>query len=165
MKVVEAIERVSELPDGSTLVAKPPLIWGADAKEVMLDEKLCVPDPVLKAGYQYVLEKEEIADLLQMIAKKRMSARTRAEFVPTETRLRPTFKPRTAQRRIRLPLQIHRRPQPIHDWRLIRPTPRCADEHPAGSRRHRTRSPRGVLPLALQRGGPQTRVRHADREI
>jgi len=37
MKVVEAVARMSEMPEGSTLVAKPPLTWDAEAQVVVLD--------------------------------------------------------------------------------------------------------------------------------
>ena len=81
MNVEEALEKVAQMPEGSVLVAKPPLTWGAEAMFVELTNDYRVPQPVKDAGYEYLLCRDDIENLLAFVQKKRASSRTIAEFV------------------------------------------------------------------------------------
>ena len=81
MNVEEAILRVGDMPDGSVLAARPPLTWGADAIFVELTEDFRLPQPVKDAGYEYLLGRDDIENLLVFLKRKKVSARTVAEFV------------------------------------------------------------------------------------
>jgi hypothetical protein len=81
MNVEEALTKVAQMPEGSVLVAKPPLTWGAEAMFVGLTDDYRVPQAVKDAGYQYLLDREDIEQLLAFLTKKRVSSRTAAEFV------------------------------------------------------------------------------------
>jgi hypothetical protein len=80
MNVEEAIAGIAQVPAGAVLVAKPPLTWGAEAKFVVSKEGF-VPHSVKQDGFEYVLEHDEIVDLLHSIRRKRMSARSVSEFI------------------------------------------------------------------------------------
>ena len=81
MTVEEAVSRVLEMGQRTVLVAKPPLAWGSEAMFVELNEDFGVPQAVKDAGYEYLLEREELVICLKFLAKKRVSSRARAEFV------------------------------------------------------------------------------------
>lgn len=81
MNIEEAILRVSEAAENSILVARPPLTWGAEAMFVQATREFAVPPAAVDAGYEYVLEIEDIRELLVFLKKKRVSSRTAAEFV------------------------------------------------------------------------------------
>jgi hypothetical protein len=69
MNVEEALTKVAQMPEGSVLVAKPPLTWGADAMFVELTDDYRVPQAVKDAGYQYLLGREDIEKLLAFLTK------------------------------------------------------------------------------------------------
>jgi hypothetical protein len=81
MNVEEALAKVAQMPEGSVLVAKPPLTWGAEAMVVELTDDYRVPQSVKDAGYEYLLGREDIENLLGFLKKKKVSSRTVAEFV------------------------------------------------------------------------------------
>lgn len=81
MTVEEALRKLAQTPEGSVLVAQPPLTWGAEAKFIALTDDHHVPQPIKDAGYQYLLGREDIENLLAYLKKKRVSSRTAAEFV------------------------------------------------------------------------------------
>ena len=81
MTVEEAITRVLEMTERSVLVAKPPLTWGSEAMIVDMTEDYAVPQSVKDAGYEYILERAELVEALSFLRKKRVSSRTKAEFV------------------------------------------------------------------------------------
>lgn len=81
MNVEEAMNQVSQAPGGSVLVVKLPLTWGADAMFVELTDDYRVPDSVKDAGYEYLLGRDDIENLLTFLKKKKVSSRTVAEFV------------------------------------------------------------------------------------
>jgi len=69
------------MPKGSVLVARPPFTWGAEATFVSLADDFRIPPAVADAGFQYLLERDDLLDLLGFLKKKRVSPRTIAEFV------------------------------------------------------------------------------------
>lgn len=81
MTIEEAVSRWLEMSEGSVLVAKPPLTWGAEAMFVELTDDYRVPQPVQDEGYEYLLGREDIANLVDFLNGKRVSGRTSAEFV------------------------------------------------------------------------------------
>lgn len=81
MNVEEAIARVVQMQEGSVLVAKQPLTWGSEAMFTELTEDYRVPQPVLEAGYVYLLGRDDIENLLIFLKKKKVSSKTVAEFV------------------------------------------------------------------------------------
>jgi hypothetical protein len=81
MNVEEAVANTLQMPEGNALVAKPPLTWGAEAMFVPLTDDYRVPSEVIEAGFQYLLERDDLVDLLGFLKKKRVSGRTAAEFV------------------------------------------------------------------------------------
>jgi hypothetical protein len=81
MNVEEAMARVAQMPEGSVLVAKPPLTWGAEAMFIELTDDYRVPQAVKDAGYEYLLGRDDIANLLAFLKKKKVSSRTVAEFI------------------------------------------------------------------------------------
>lgn len=81
MNVEEAVAKVAQMPEGSVLVARPPITWGAEALFVGLTNEYRVPQATLEAGFKYLLGKDDLLNLLQFLKKKRVSSRTVAEFV------------------------------------------------------------------------------------
>ena len=81
MNIEEAVAKVAEVTEGSVLVAKPPLTWGADAMFVQLTNDYRLPQLVVEAGYQYLLGIEDIIGLLAFLKTKKVSSRTAAEFI------------------------------------------------------------------------------------
>lgn len=81
MNVEEALLKVSQMPEGSVLAAKPPLVWGADAIFVELTDLFHLPTPIKDAGYEYLLGRDDIEDLLTFLKKKKLSSRSVAEFI------------------------------------------------------------------------------------
>jgi hypothetical protein len=81
MNIEEALSQVKNAPSGSVLVAKPPLSWGSEAMFVELTDDYRVPKPTMDNGFEYLLGREDIQRLLAYLARKRVSARTAAEFV------------------------------------------------------------------------------------
>lgn len=69
------------MTDTSAIVGKPPLTWGSDAMIVELTTDLRVPQSVKEAGYEYIIEKEELENLLKLASRKRMTSRSTAELV------------------------------------------------------------------------------------
>lgn len=81
MNVDEAISTISAAPEGSVLIAKWPLSWGADAMFVELDADYLVPAEFTSQGYEPLLSREEICDQLEFLRGKKASSRTIAEFI------------------------------------------------------------------------------------
>jgi hypothetical protein len=81
MNVEEALARINQMPMDSVLVTKPPLAWGSEAMFVRLTDDGRVAESVKEAGYEYLLGREEIMNLLDFLKKKRVSSRTVAEFI------------------------------------------------------------------------------------
>lgn len=81
MNVEEAVLKASQMPEGSVLVAKSPLAWGSEAMFVELTDEYAVPQSVKEAGYEYLLGRDDIENLLTFIKKKKVSSRTVAEFI------------------------------------------------------------------------------------
>jgi hypothetical protein len=81
MNVEEALAGVARMPEGSVLVAKPPLTWGAEAMFVQLTDDYRVPQSVKDAGYEYLLGRDDIENLLAFLKKKKAGGRTVAEFI------------------------------------------------------------------------------------
>ena len=69
------------MPVDSVLVARPPLTWGAEAMFVQLTDDYRVPEAVKEAGYQYLLSREDIGNLLRFLKTKKVTSRTAAEFI------------------------------------------------------------------------------------
>lgn len=80
MNVEEAISRISAAPEGSVLIAKGPLIWGADAIFVDLDVDYLIPAELTSQGYEPLLSREEVCDQIEFLKGKKVSSRTIAEF-------------------------------------------------------------------------------------
>lgn len=81
MNVEDAVSKALQMPEGAALVAKPPLTWGAEAMLVELTDDYCVPQSVQDAGFQYLLGRDDLLNLLDYLKSKRVSNRTAAEFV------------------------------------------------------------------------------------
>lgn len=81
MNVEEAVANVGQMPEGSVLVAKPPLTWGAEAMFIELADDYRVPESMKDAGYEYLLARDDIENLLAFLKTKKVSRRTIAEFV------------------------------------------------------------------------------------
>lgn len=81
MNIEEAVAKVDSSPRGSALFAKQPFSWGSEAIYVPLDENGHPPEYIKTSGFKYVLEAEEIEYYLGMLANKRVSPRSRAEFI------------------------------------------------------------------------------------
>jgi len=81
MNIEEAISQFSKMPEDSVLVARAPLTWGAEALFTKLDDDYRVPQQLKDAGYEYLLGRDDIANLTELLKKKKVSKRTVAEFV------------------------------------------------------------------------------------
>lgn len=81
MNLLEAVTKIDQCSDGSVIVAKRPFSWGAAARIVELEDEGRVPSLVLADGYEYLLEKDGVLRLLSLAAAKRMSERTKVEFI------------------------------------------------------------------------------------
>ena len=75
------MQKVTEMPEGSALVAKPPLTWGSEAMFVDLTVDYRMPQTILDSGYQYLLGQDDLMNLIAFLKKKKVGARTIAEFV------------------------------------------------------------------------------------
>ncbi len=81
MNLLEAIQALARYPERSVVVAKRPFAWGSPARIVELDGDAKVPSTERDAGYEYVLEREEVLRLSAFASTKRMSDRAKAEFI------------------------------------------------------------------------------------
>lgn len=81
MNLEEAIAKAAQISDDMVLVAKPPFTWGAEALYVMLADDCSVPQPVLDAGFELLLDHEDLMTQLGYLKSKKVSAKTAAEFV------------------------------------------------------------------------------------
>src|SRR5687767_8760733 len=81
MNIEEALAKMAQMSERSVLVAKPPLTWSAEAMFVELTNDYRVPQSAKDAGYEYLLGRDDIENLLAFLKKKRVSSRTVAEFV------------------------------------------------------------------------------------
>ena len=81
MNVEQAVSNAAAMPEDCVLVAKPPLSWGSEAMFIQLTEDYRVPEEVQGAGFQYLLGRDDLLDLLAFLKKKRVSDRTAAEFI------------------------------------------------------------------------------------
>lgn len=81
MNIVEALAGIDEAPTNGILVAKPPLSFGAEAMFCSATDDHGVPPEVIAAGYQYLLEREDVEQILAFLKSKKVSDRTVAEFV------------------------------------------------------------------------------------
>jgi len=81
MTVEEAVLKATLMPEESVLVAKPPFTWGTEAMFTSLTDEFKVPQSVLDGGFQYLLGRSELLELLEYLRNKRVSSRTIAEFV------------------------------------------------------------------------------------
>ncbi len=81
MNVVEAIARLGEMSQTSVLVARPPLTWGSDALFVELTSDYRVPQTIKDDGYEYLLGREDIENLVKSLSRKKISAQAVAEFI------------------------------------------------------------------------------------
>ena len=81
LNLEEAVSKANEMSDDGAIVAKPPFTWGSEAMIVESTDECRVPEPVKNAGYEYVIEHEELLHLLAYLKKKKISSRATAEFV------------------------------------------------------------------------------------
>lgn len=81
MTIEELLSQISQVPEGSVLVAKPPFTWGSDALFVPYFEGSGIPDSIVKQGYEYLLDRYDIDDLLADVRNKKLSRRAIAEYI------------------------------------------------------------------------------------
>ncbi|MGI0036300.1 MAG: hypothetical protein ACRD98_10575 [Nitrososphaera sp.] len=82
MNIEEILQSKDLLLEDCVLVAKkPPFTWASEARIVAVNDSYEIPDQVTQEGYQYVLECDEILQLFAYLDTKKLSSRTRAEFV------------------------------------------------------------------------------------
>lgn len=81
MTIEEAISSIELMPENGALVAKPTLTWASEAMFVELTDGYGVPQAILNAGYEIVLDREDLEYLLSFTKSKRMSGRSIAEFI------------------------------------------------------------------------------------
>lgn len=81
MNIVEAVSRIESLSIREALVARPPLVWGAEARFVTLTDDYRVPESIEADGFRYLLGQEDLVRLLSHCRRKRMSREAIAEFL------------------------------------------------------------------------------------
>lgn len=82
MNILEAVLGMKDASQrGAVLVARPPLTWGAEAMFVDLTDDYRVPQPILDAGFQYLMGAEDLSSVLEYVRKKKISEKAIAEFV------------------------------------------------------------------------------------
>ncbi len=81
MNIEEAINIAEQISDEMVLVVKPPLTWGSEALYVPLSDDFSIPKSVSDAGFEVVLDHEDLMTQLEYIRSKKASTRTIAEFV------------------------------------------------------------------------------------
>lgn len=81
MNVEEAMAKAPNMSDNAILVAKPPLTWGSEAMFVELTDDYMLPQGVKEAGWEPLLAKEEMDDLLAFLKTKAVGSKTVAEFI------------------------------------------------------------------------------------
>jgi hypothetical protein len=69
------------MPEEHALIAKRPFSWGSEAKLVKLTTEYRVPQSELDMGFEYLLGKEDICNLLDFLKVKKMSHRAKTEFI------------------------------------------------------------------------------------
>lgn len=81
MPLVDAVFRISEFPYDYIICAKAPFAWGSESVIVKFAADASIPPEVKAAGFTYLLEREEVLDVLASCAQKRASRKTVAELV------------------------------------------------------------------------------------
>jgi hypothetical protein len=81
MELVELLSRLGPADEEKVIVAKPPLTWGCDARTVALTGDYRVPQDVLDEGFVYLMGVEDVRDLIQSVASKKISTKSLAEFI------------------------------------------------------------------------------------
>jgi hypothetical protein len=81
MNIEEALLRFAEMPSDSVLLAKPPFTWASEAIWVPLMDVGGVPESAKQAGFEYLLERDEIEYELEFLKTKKIGSRAVAEFI------------------------------------------------------------------------------------
>jgi hypothetical protein len=69
------------MSEDAVLCARDPFTWGAEAVIAKFTEDFGVPEDVKASGFIYFLGQEDVIRLLDIIASKHVSRRTKAEFL------------------------------------------------------------------------------------
>ena len=81
MQLLDAIFQVGQMPKGAVVCARLPFFRGSEVIITQLTPTLGIPDEVKALGFAYFLEAAGIEELPELIAQKRASRETKAEFV------------------------------------------------------------------------------------
>lgn len=81
MQLLDAIFLVRQMPEQSVIYTREPFQLSNEAKIVQFGKDDTVVRNDKEEGYVYFLEAELVTELLEMIATKRSSRETKAEFV------------------------------------------------------------------------------------
>ena len=81
MQLFDAIFLAGQMPEGALVCARAPFFRGSEAIITQLTPTFGIPDEVKAQGFTYFLEAAGIEELLELIAQKRASRETKAEFV------------------------------------------------------------------------------------
>jgi hypothetical protein len=81
MQLLDAIFLVGQMPEHSVIYTREPFHLSNEAKIVQFGKDDTVARNDKKERYVYFLEAEIVTELLEMIASKRSSRETKAEFV------------------------------------------------------------------------------------
>ena len=81
MQLLDAIFLVGQMPENSVIYTREPFHLSNKAKIVQFGEDDTVVRHDKEEGFVYFLEAELVTELLEVIASKRSSRETKAEFV------------------------------------------------------------------------------------
>lgn len=81
MQLLDAIFLVGQMPEQSVIYTREPFQFSNEAKIVQFGKDDTVVRHDKEEGFVYFLEAELVTELLEMIASKRSSRETKAEFV------------------------------------------------------------------------------------
>jgi hypothetical protein len=81
MNIEASLANIQNVPEEYALIAKQPFTWGSEAKFVKLTDDYRVPQSELDVGFEHLLGKEDISNLLSFLKVKKMSLKAKAEFI------------------------------------------------------------------------------------
>jgi hypothetical protein len=81
MNVEEAVLSAVNMSDNSVLVAIPPFSWGSEAMFAEYTNDYRLPTEIQSAGYECILGKEDLLNLISDATNKKMSSKSLAELV------------------------------------------------------------------------------------
>jgi len=81
MNIEEAIKEAQETTGELLLMAKPPLTWGSEAIFVSIGDDFSEVKQAQAKGYESILDRDDLMQLIHFLRRKKISSKAIAEFV------------------------------------------------------------------------------------